>query len=117
MATTNSALNVGLLLLILCLGVVCVGGSNFQSSVSEPGILLANEQDTITELKKEVAEQSQMIMKQEETIQQLEQKLHEQEKRLDKLSLQFENSQSQVNNLKCSTCYVAYLIIVSMNQL
>ena len=95
MTVTNSVISISLTLSILCLGIVCAGESDFQSSIAELKTMVADQQDTIMELKKEVSE----ITKQEETIQQLKQKLYEQEKRLDKLSLQiqFENSQSQVN--------------------
>ena len=109
MIATNSAIGVGILLSILCLGIVYARGSDFQSSIAELRMSVADQQDIITELKREVAGQSQVILeqavkitKQEETIQQLEQKLYEQEQRLDMLSLQLqlENSQSQVSIYK-----------------
>ena len=115
MTATNSAISIGLLLSILCLGIVYAGGSDFQSSIAELRMSVADQQDAITELKREVAGQSQVILeqaikitKQEDTIQQLEQKLYEQEQRLDMLSLryQLENSQSQVN---------IYMITFSVN--
>ena len=114
----NNAISVGLLLSILCLGMVFVGGLYLQSSIVELRALVTDLQEATSEQEKELTEQTNEILeqkkrimeqtlkitKQEETIQQLQQKLYEQEQRLDKLSLelQFENSQSQVNiYMKC----------------
>ena len=100
MTATNTVIGIGLSLSILCMGIVCAGESDLQSSIAELRTLVIGQQDAITELKNEVARQSQMILKQEKTIHQLEQKLYKQERRLDKLSAQsqFESGQVQVNN-------------------
>ena len=112
--TNNNAIGVGLLLSILCLGIVFVGGLYFQSSMVELRVLVADLQEATSEQEKEMTEQinemleqkkklMEQILKiteQEETIQQLKQKLYEQEERLDKLlQLQFESSHSQVSNV------------------
>ena len=100
MTATNNVISIGLSLSILCMGIVCASESDFQSSIAELRALVIGQQDTITEMKNEVARQLQTILKQEETIHQLEQKLYKQEQRLDKLSAQsqFESGQVQVNN-------------------
>ena len=115
MTTTNNAIGVGLLLSILCLGMVFVGGLYFQSSIVELRALVEDLQEATSEQEKEMTEQRNEMLeqnkklleqtlkltKQEETIQQLEQKLYEQAERLDKLSiqLQFESRHSQVSTL------------------
>ena len=73
MTTTDNATNVGLLLSILCLGIVFVGGWYFQSSVVELRTLVADQQEAIMEQRKELLDQKIKIIKQEETIQQLKQ--------------------------------------------
>ena len=62
MTVTNSVISISLTLSILCLGIVCAGQSDFESSIAELKALVADQQDTVMELKKEVSE----ITKQEQ---------------------------------------------------
>lgn len=106
MTDTNNGFNVGLLLSILCLGMLFIGGWYFQSSIIELSTLMAEQQETIMEQvigqTKEISEQAAKIAEQEKIIQQLQEMQYEQKKRLNKLLLQqyFEKSQSQV--AKCN---------------
>ena len=81
--TTTANNSISLLLSIVCLGIVFVGGWYFQSSIAELRTLVDNQQDTIMELKKEIAEQTYKTLvhttkttQQDGTTQQLKVKLY-----------------------------------------
>ena len=63
----NNTISISLLS-ILCLGVVLVGGWYFQYSIIELRTLVADQQETIMECKKEVVKQGNDILQQNKQL-------------------------------------------------
>ena len=105
MATNNTGFNVGLLLSIVCLGIVFVGGWYFQSSLVELRTQMIAQQDGIVEQKTKVEEQAQ-------TIQQLQETVRQQNKQLGELQILLGKRQHPLqvsNTTRCALLRVNYI--------